>query len=645
MLNKEVQVITVPEGKLRDYIDGVFRKDTPEEYVRQNIEKRLVNEHQYPKAFIKIELPIKVGSTNKRVDIAIFPKDCNDFAQENIQLIVECKKENISPNDKNEGVGQLKSYMQSCGNCEWGMWTNGKDKEVFRKYTSSKGKIEFEDYIDIPSFNTPIEEIDRPSRKRQQKASGDNLLYAFKKCHNHIYAIDGPQKQVAFFELLKIIFCKIEDERNLFEEPEFFVSTKERDNPDGQLTVKKRIEKIFAKVKTKHKQIFEANDELKLSPRTIAYVVGELQRYSFLDTNIDVKGKAYEEIVGANLRGDRGEFFTPRNVMKMSVEMVAPKIGEYVLDSSCGTGGFLVQAMNYVIQQIENKIADKLGKPKEKWTEKHRQTANEEIKAIAGKYFFGFDINPDLVKATKMNMVMNNDGSGNILRANSLLPPHEWDLDFKKTLADRFELDHKEIRTAKDIALFDVIVTNPPFGSKIPIQDPAILNQYEIAKGSNSMSPEELFVERCVQFLKPGGRLAIVLPDSILGAPGKVLIRQWLIKNCYIIASVDLHQDTFQPSTGTQTSVLIVQKKTEKEKREPDHSYNIFMTLVEKVGHDKRGADILKRDKNGEILYFTRTQINDNGELETFEEPELDDQTVEVPLIFKRWKKHEGIQW
>lgn len=645
MQNKEVQVITVPEGKLRDYIDGVFRKDTPEEYVRQNIEKRLVNEHQYPKALIKIELPIKVGSTNKRVDIAIFPKGCTDFTQENIQLIVECKKEKISPNDKKEGVGQLKSYMQSCGNCEWGMWTNGKDKEVFRKHTNSKGKIEFEDYIDIPSFNTPVEEIDRPSRKRQQKASGDNLLYAFKKCHNHIYAIDGPQKQVAFFELLKIIFCKIEDERNLFEEPEFFVSTKERDNPDGQLTVKKRIEKIFAKVKTKHKQIFEANDELKLSPRTIAYVVGELQRYSFLDTNIDVKGKAYEEIVGANLRGDRGEFFTPRNVMKMSVEMVAPKIGEYVLDSSCGTGGFLVQAMNYVIQQIENKIADKLGKPKEKWTEKHRQTANEEIKAIAGKYFFGFDINPDLVKATKMNMVMNNDGSGNILRANSLLPPHEWDLDFKKTLADRFDLDHKEIRTAKDIALFDVIVTNPPFGSKIPIQDPAILNQYEIAQGSNSMSPEELFVERCVQLLKPGGRLAIVLPDSILGAPGKGFIRQWLIKNCYIIASVDLHQDTFQPSTGTQTSVLIVQKKTEKEKKEPDHSYNIFMTLVDKVGHDKRGADILKRDKNGEVLYFSRTQINENGDLETFEEPELDDQTVEVPAIFKRWKKHEGIQW
>lgn len=645
MQGKETHTITVPEGKIRDYIDGMPRNNTPEEYVRQNIEKRLVNEHKYPSAIIKIEFPIKVGSATKRVDIALFAEGCTQFIQENIQLIVECKKENINPNDKKEGVEQLRSYMQACGNCKWGMWTNGKDKEVYRKYTDAKGEIKFEDYIDIPSFNTPIDEIDRPSRKRQQQASGDNLLYAFKKCHNHIYAIDGPQKQVAFFELLKIIFCKIEDERNLLKEPEFYVSTKERDYPDGQLTVKKRIGKIFDDVKKKHKQIFDANDEIKLSPRTIAYVVGELQRYSFLDTNIDVKGKAYEEIVGSNLRGDRGEFFTPRNVMKMSVDMIAPKIGEYVLDSSCGTGGFLVQSMNVVINQIENKMEDVLGKPKKDWTDREKQSANEKIKETAGKYFFGFDINPDLVKATKMNMVMNNDGSGNILRTNSLLPPHERDLDFKTTLADRFGLDHKDIRTAKDIALFDVIVTNPPFGSKIPIQDPTILNQYDIAKGHNSMSPEELFVERCVQFLKPGGRLAIVLPDSILGSPGKAFIRHWLLKNCYIIASIDLHQDTFQPSTGTQTSVLLVQKKTDQQKQQPNYSYNIFMALIDKVGHDKRGADIFKRDKNGEILYFEKKELKEDGTIETHLLPELDDQTVEAPPIFANWKKQEGIQW
>lgn len=226
MKTEEQVIIAVPENSIRDYIDGKFRKDTPEEYIRQNIEKRLVNEHKYPKSLIRVEFPIKVGVSNKRIDIAVYSEDCINFFQENVKIIIECKKENISPNDRKEGVGQLKSYLQACGNAEWGLWTNGKDKEVFRKVFNEKGVMELIDYIDIPSFNTPVEEIDRPTRHRQQLASGDNLLYAFKKCHNHIYAIDGPQKQVAFFELLKIIFCKTEDEKNLFEEPEFLLRLK-----------------------------------------------------------------------------------------------------------------------------------------------------------------------------------------------------------------------------------------------------------------------------------------------------------------------------------------------------------------------------------------------------------------------------------
>jgi type I restriction enzyme M protein len=243
-----------------------------------------------------------------------------------------------------------------------------------------------------------------------------------------------------------------------------------------------------------------------------------------------------------------------------------------------------------------------------------------------------------------MNMVMNNDGSGNILRCNSLLPPHEWEPEFKATLASRFGISPQNIRTAKDIGLFDVIVTNPPFGSKVPIQDPTILNQYEITKG-NSMSPEDLFVERCVQFLKPGGRLAIVLPDSILGSPGKQYIREWILYNCYVRGSVDLHSDTFQPSTGTQTSVLILQKKTEEEKRLPFHTYNIFMTIVEKVGHDKRGNDVWKRNENGEIIYFKDSIFSEDGNIIEIEEPQLDDQTGEVPPAFKEWAKNEGLKW
>ncbi|MBR4151532.1 MAG: N-6 DNA methylase [Selenomonadaceae bacterium] len=148
-------------------------------------------------------------------------------------------------------------------------------------------------------------------------------------------------------------FCKIEDEKNFPHKLNFYATSLERKNPDGQLTVKNRIEKIFNGVKLRYPQIFNNADSLELIPRSLARIVSELQKYSLLNTNIDIKGKAYEEIVGANLRGDRGEFFTPRNVMKMVVDMIEPQIGEKILDSSCGTGGFPVIAMTHVINQLE----------------------------------------------------------------------------------------------------------------------------------------------------------------------------------------------------------------------------------------------------------------------------------------------------
>ena len=336
----ESKVIVIPEGKVCDYIDGKFRKDTPEEYVRQTIEKRLINEHKYNRDQISIEYTVQIGSGKKRADIVIFPDEKVDKIQENIKIIIECKSEKIEASNSKDGVAQLKSYMSACSNAEWGMWTNSKEKFVFKKYIDDSGSIQFMDYNDIPSADGSLDDINRPKRTTLKNASDDNLLFTFKTCHNHIYVNEGMQKQPAFFELLKVIFCKIEDERNIPKPLEFHATSEERSNGDGQLTVKNRIEKIFERVKKEKKnaKIFEANDGINLHPRTLSYIVSELQKYSLLNTRIDIKGKAYEEIVGANLRGDRGEFFTPRNVMQMVVEMINPTIDEKVLDSSCGSG-------------------------------------------------------------------------------------------------------------------------------------------------------------------------------------------------------------------------------------------------------------------------------------------------------------------
>lgn len=669
------KLIVIPEGKICDYIDGKFRNDTPEEYVRQNIEKRLVNEHKYTKDRIAVEFTVNVGSRKPRADIVIFSSKAPSLTQDNIQTIIECKRESVLPTAKKDGVGQLQSYMSACPNCEWGMWTNGKHKEVFRKIVNENGKIEFAEFNDIPSADGRIEDIDRPKRHTLKNAVEDNLLFVFKTCHNHIYVTDGMQKQPAFFELLKVIFCKIEDERNLGKPLEFYASSGERSSPDGQLTVKKRIASIFDQVKKKHSRIFDRNDEIKLKPRSLAYIVSELQKYSLLNTHIDIKGKAYEELVGANLRGDRGEFFTPRNIMHMAVEMLSPSSEDRVLDPSCGTGGFLVTAMNKVIQEMESSLVDEWERPVSKWTDDEKRLFQQRIAEIASTNFFGFDLNPDLVKATKMNMVMNNDGSGNIFQSDSLLPPHAWDADFRKSLAKTLDVKESALRRCDAIGFFDVIVTNPPFGSKIPIKDSHILEQYELGhiwerdksdrerwkltkRLQGSVPPEHLFIERCLQLLKPGGRMGIVLPDSILGAPGLGYIREWLIHKTRIIASIDLHADTFQPRNGTQTSVLFLQKKEEKQITKEERTgkmadYPIFMAMVEHVGHDKRGNPLFKRDKHGneilvpdvEVIELDQTADGTRTSKIESKRKVIDDQTILVPATFHQWCEQEGISW
>ncbi len=630
---------TIPDGKIQDYVDGKFRNDTPEEYVRQTIEKRLVDEHRYNPRQLAVEYTLQLGSRKPRADIVVWDRNAAEHSQNNIKIIIECKRENIEARSEKDGVAQLQSYMSACPNCEWGMWTNSIQKFVFRKTLDSEGQIAFEEYNDIPSAEGSIEEIDRPTRKSLKNAADDNLLFVFRTCHNHIYANDGLQKQPAFFELLKIIFCKIEDERRIPDPLEFFTTSKERSNPDGQLTVYKRISKIFERVKKHYGRIFEQNDRIKLQPRSLAHIVAELQKYSLLNTDIDIKGKAYEEIVGANLRGDRGEFFTPRNVMKMVVGMIEPQLGERVLDSSCGTGGFLVIAMTHAIELIEQNFRAEFG-DRSGWDDQVKRMFNERIAEEASTNYFGFDLNPDLVKATKMNMVMNNDGSGNILQTNSLLPPHEWSEEFRRRLADALDIEPSALRTHNSIALFDVIVTNPPFGSKIPIKDDNILRQFELAhiwkfhpdlnawemtsQLQSSVPPEILFIERCTQLLKPGGRMGIVLPDSILGSPGLEYIREWIIRNHRIIASIDLHADTFQPRNGTQTSVLILQKKSAATPTPDD--YEVFMAPVARVGHDKRGNPTFLRDADGNEILVDGKKISD-------------DQTPQVVRAFIDWKK------
>lgn len=642
---KPVVAVIVQQGKVLDFIDGqTQREETPEEYVRQEIAKSLVREYGYPKRDIAVELVLRLGTRKPRADLVVFGPE-EDHEQANARIIIECKEQRIKGSDRKEGVGQLQSYMAACPNVVYGMWTNGLERFCYRR-VDVRGKVSFEEIPDLPSFGQTGDEAERPAFDELKPASSDALLFAFRRCHNYIAGNQGLQKPQAFWELLKLIFCKIHDERESVA-VEFYAAGNERAGLNGPLKVKKRIDTLFEQVKADYPAIFQANDVVALTPQVLAYIVSQLQMYSLLESDVDVKGHAYEEIVGSNLRGDRGEFFTPRNICNMAVAMLDPKEGQLLLDPACGTGGFLIAAMNHVIEKIR---AAELERWKGDAVRADPKIAAR-ISKFAGSSIVGLDFNPELVKATKMNMVMNNDGAGGLYQANSLASPATWD---------------ESLRERDLMGRVDLIFTNPPFGSKIPVDDPAILEKYDLghswsydtnvdrlvmgASTQKSQPPEILFIERCVRFLKPGsGRVAMVLPDGILGSPGLGYVREWILAQTRVLASIDLHPDTFQPNVSVQTSILVLERKTERqialeEAANRKNDYPVFMAVANHVGHDKRGNRTYVRDKKGnEIVEEAEETVKEYEDgkpvykKQKTQRKVVDDNTLQIAQAFRKW--------
>lgn len=644
-VDSKPSAIIVQQGKILDFIDGqTQRNETPEEYVRQEIAKSLVREYGYAKRDIAVEFTLRLGTRKPRADLVIFPGG-EDHKQGNALIIVECKASTVKASDRKDGVEQLRSYMAACENVRYGMWTNGIERFCYRRVFKS-GKADTEEIPDLPECGRTDDEAERPRFDQLKPATSDALLFAFRRCHNYIAANQGLQKPQAFWELLKLIFCKIYDERNS-EEVQFYAAANERAGVNGPIKVRSRLEKIFNEVKGDYPQIFKDNETIDLDPRVLAYLVSQLQMYSLLESDIDVKGRAYEEIVGSNLRGDRGEFFTPRNICRMAVEMLDPGEKQLILDPACGTGGFLITAMNHVIRKIQAAELDR-------WkgnVERADKTTRERVKKFADKYIVGIDFNPELVKASKMNMVMNNDGSGGLYQGNSLESPAVW---------------HQDLRNRALLGKVDQLFTNPPFGSKLPISDSAILEKYDLGHAwsydkeadrwemgealQKSQPPEILFIERCVRFLRPGiGRAAIVLPDGILGSPGLGYVREWILRNCRVLASIDLHPDTFQPFVSIQTSLLVLERKSEEQVRLETatgqmNDYEVFMAVANHVGHDKRGNVNYVRDRQGnEIIeeFGEAVKEYENGvpvyRNQIVRRKVLDDNTLQIAREFRRW--------
>jgi type I restriction enzyme M protein len=592
--------ITLKEGYLYDPVAKKQRKATDEEYVRQEMIKTLVSEYGYPLTSMATEYPVKLGSATKKIDIAIFP-DGVEHKQESVSRIIECKKPKVKMTDRQDGVGQLISYLSACPACDFGLWTNGAGFERQVIHRISQKEVKRVDY-DIPRHGEAKPPDKAPKLNDLIPASTESLKWRFKKCHN-IIAQSGDDKMTAFWEFLKIIQTKIEDEKEDKERAEFFAAPSETETQDGQTRVLNRITRLYRRlVLPKYGQLGFQGDKVNIRPAVLARIVSELQDYSLLTTGPTVKGAAYEEIVGANLRGDKGEFFTPRVVIEAATEMLQVSIEDLCCDPACGSGGFSVLMLVAGMKSVAERYAKRKGN--------FAETIRDEQRKFALNSVISNDINRNLANAARMNMLMNNDGSGLVFDQDILEPPQNWTCDNANRLKKRLDLTTKTI-AGKQFMVGDVtaLCTNPPFGDDINRTERHVLDQFDLGRGRTSQIVEILFIERCVQLLKPGeGRAGIIVPQSILNNPGLEYVRKWILLHTKVLAVVELPVETFlisgREGTGTLTAILLLERRSLDEVAatlggQPSTPYPIFMAIADSVGYDRRGKTTYRKERDG----------------------------------------------
>jgi type I restriction enzyme M protein len=649
---------TLPEDTLVDFITGAPVRDSPKERVRQRVARALSQEYHIALADMASDFSIRIGARKKALSIAVFEHGGEHVLANLSRAVI------VRPEPKvRRGATRLRDYeqakselaeleqiMREVDHCRYGLWTNGMEVHYIEK-TVTRGGVSFEPVGDWFMADESVGTRGAAPDTQVRSTDPELLRLAFRRCHNFIHGNEGMPKDVAFWQFLYLIFCKMFDEqRSNRTTRRFWAGAKEQFDALGRREIRKRIEALFADVKTQY-SIFRGNEEIILSDRALAFIVSELQKYNFTHTDVDVKGAAYQEIVGANLRGDRGQYFTPRGVINLTVAMLHPTGGERILDPACGTGGFLVATLDHMLRKWKKEKEDvDHDKP---LTDGELDGIYKRLKTFAEQCVFGVDFDPFLIKASQMNMVMAGDGHGHLYHANSLELPGGYLADVK--------------RVKRDIPFgsIDVITTNPPFGSDIPITDEKILSQYELARiweqGNDgtfhpttrlqtSIAPEVLFIERCLQWLRPGGCLGIVLPDGILGNPANEYIRWWIMKNSWLLAVVDLPVEVFivEANVHILTSVLLLVKKTDGERAENplEADYPIFMAVAENVGFDRRGNKVYKRRPDGQELLVRvhrREEFRDGDQIvvRSFDryEPQLDDDLPEIVPAFHKFVK------
>lgn len=574
-------------GYIADFVSGLPVKDTPEERdAVQVFTHRLVEDYCYLKELIQTRPQYRVRKRpsdeekSYPVDIAVFRS--SKRIEDALFMVVECKKKT-----RKDGVAQLKLYLDMSA-AELGVWFNGDEHEYLRKVHHKDGSRTYEPLPNIPRHGQRIEDIGLFKRKDLKKPS--NLKAVFRDLRNHLAGMTtGITRDEALAqEIINILFCKILDEQET--EPEQTVTFRAGvgERPES---IHQRVLKLFARVKTAtYEDVFTDSDTINLDAESLRYVVGELQNYCVMEADRDAIGDAFEVFIGPALRGAEGQFFTPRNVVKMMVEIIDPKPGEKIIDPACGSGGFLIAALDHVWDHLRTEAKRK------GWTE--RQLFKREVE-VATDCFRGIDKDAFLAKVCKAYMALIGDGRGGVFCASSLNRPEDW----PRRLQDKVGLGE-----------FDVVLTNPPFGQDIVVRGGPLLSQYTLghrwkrnretgemeqtADLHEQQPPQLLFLERCFQLLRPGGRLGIVLPESVLGNPSYEHMHAFLSTRATLEAVATMPESLFKTSgkggTHTKVSVLVMRKGV------AEQPGRIFMADAKWCGHDSRGNPTWRKNAVGE---------------------------------------------
>ena len=584
---------TDKKGKEVYYVKCQIRdkdiKLTDEELVRQLYINKLIDEYNYPKEKMELEYSVSFGREKKRADIVIFDKRETTTPY----IIVELKKPKLK-----DGKEQLKSYCNATG-APIGVWTNGGQISFYHR----KDPNFFEDLPNIPTFDEKLSDILSERWTIYDLILKDKLITEKKSLKDLILEMEDEVLANAgvdvFEEVFKLIFTKLYDEmesgRNETRHLEF------RNYGDTETELKDKIQKLFDKAKNKWDGVFSEEAKILLSPSHLSVCVSSLQDVKLFNSNLDVVDDAFEYLMSKSSKGEKGQYFTPRYVIDMCVKMLNPKPDETMIDTASGSCGFPVHTIFYVWKQIL----------KEKGIEQSHLFTSQEKPAECTDYVnsnvFAIDFDEKAVRVARTLNLIAGDGQTNVLHLNTL-DYERWENitkteDWTDTYNEGWK-KLKKIRTTKNSDYsfeFDILMANPPFAGDI--KESRIIAKYELGKNSkgkyqSKVGRDILFIERNLNFLKPGGRMAIVLPQGRFNNSSDKYIRDFITEHCRILAVVGLHGNVFKPHTGTKTSVLLVQKWDDKlcPKKE---DYPIFFATMGEPSKDNSGDKIFVKDKDG----------------------------------------------